>query len=179
MTITDDATGRAVADGMAEAGYGADAIAVMLLDRAPAAPDPALAREIDEPAMLALAGRLTGDDDGIPPADREAVVAGHALVRAALPGTRTFAGVWDGEEVGATTLFLGDGVGQIEAVGTLPAHRGHGVGAAMIDLAGREALAAGCDLVFLLCSVVDGPFALYARLGYRAAGRCWTFNRQA
>lgn len=48
----------------------------------------------------------------------------------------------------------------------------------MVALASREALAAGCDLVFVVCSLATGPVALYSGLGFRVAGRFWTFNRQ-
>ncbi len=66
-----------------------------------------------------------------------------------------------------------------ELVNTLAEHRGHGLAAATVSLAAREALAAGCDMVFIVCAAADGPVALYARLGFRAAGRFWSFTRPA
>jgi GNAT superfamily N-acetyltransferase len=177
--VTDDATGRALADGMRHAGYSVGPLAVMLLDREPPEPEPGVAREIDEAQMRALEATLVAEDPDIPAIDRPVVLAGHAHVRGAAPGTRRFAGFRDGAGVCQTTLYAHDGVGQPEDVATRPAHRGHGIAAATVSLATREAVAAGCEQVFILCNVSDGPFPLYARLGFRAAGRFWTFNRQA
>lgn len=176
--VTDDATGIALADGMRAAGYRATPLMVMLLDAEPPAPPRGMAHEIDEAAMRALEQRLVLDSTQIPEHDRPVVLEGHAHIRATVPGTRAFAGVRDGRDVCQTTLFAHDGVGQPEDVETATAHRGHGIAAATVSLAAREALAAGCDLVFILCSAESGPFALYAGLGFRAAGRFWTFNRQ-
>jgi predicted GNAT family acetyltransferase len=177
-TITDDATGRALEPGMRSAGYSVEPLAVMLLDREPPEPEPGVAREIDEAQLRALVATLDAATSERPEDDRAAVAAGHAHLRASIPGTRRFAGFRDGVAVAETTLYAHDGVGQPESVGTHPDHRGHGVAAATVSLATREALASGSELVFILCNVNDGPFPLYARLGFRAAGRYWTFNRQ-
>jgi hypothetical protein len=164
---------------MRRAGYNAVPLMVMLLDREAPEPAPGLAHEIDEPAMRALEERLVAANTDIPEADRPVVVEGHAHIRAAVPGTRMFAGRAGGEDVCQTTLFCHDGVGQPEDVETLAAHRGRGLAGATVALATREAVAAGADLVFILCSADTGPFPLYAAIGYRAAGRAWTFTRQA
>ncbi|MCW2989872.1 MAG: family N-acetyltransferase [Solirubrobacterales bacterium] len=177
--VTDDATGRRLAADMRKAGYGVGVVGVLLLDREPPEPAPGLVREIDEPAMRALETRLVAENPDIPALDRTVVVDGHAHMRSAVPGTRTFAGLRDGEDVCQTTLYARDGVGQPEDVETLTAHRGRGIAAATVSHATREALASGCDLVFILCHLDEGPVALYAGLGYRAAGRFWTFTRQA
>jgi GNAT superfamily N-acetyltransferase len=176
--VTDDATGRRIADGMRAAGYGAGPLAVMLLDREPPVVPESLAREIDEPAMRALEERIVAHDDEIPPHDKQIVIEGHAHMRATIPGTRMFAGVDGGEDVCRTFLYTDGRTGQPEDVETLPAHRGKGLAAATVSLAAREALAAGCDLVFILANAANGPVALYSELGFRVSGRFWTFNRQ-
>lgn len=176
--VTDDATGRRIADDMRSAGFSATSLGVLLLDREPPGPDPARpAREITEEEHRALEARLHAAEPRIPVADRPIVLEGHAHMRATIPGTRSFAGLAGDEPVCQTTLFCHGGVGQPEDVGTLPEHRGKGVAAAAVSLATREALVAGSDLVFILCSLSDGPLALYSQLGFRAAGRFWTFNR--
>ncbi|MFL5846302.1 MAG: hypothetical protein ACJ762_16570 [Solirubrobacteraceae bacterium] len=177
VVVEHDATGRGLIDGMRGAGYDAIALMVMALDEEPPVPAPGAAREISEPEMRALEARVVGEGD-IPAADRPVVLAGHAHMRETIPGTRCFAGVLDGEDVCHTTLYLHDGTGQPEDVETLAAARGRGVAAAAVSLASREALAAGSDLVFILCHAYDGPYPLYAQLGFRATGRFWTFTRQ-
>jgi GNAT superfamily N-acetyltransferase len=178
--VTDDATGRRIADDMRAAGYGAGPLAVMLLDREPPEPPAGLAHEIDEPAMRALEERIVAQDDAIPPHDKQIVIEGHAHMRAARAGgyrVRMFAGVDGGEDVCRTFLYTDGRTGQPEDVETLPAHRGKGLAAATVSLAAREALAAGCDLVFILANAANGPVALYSELGFRVSGRFWTFNR--
>ena len=177
--ITDDATGRAVAEGMRAANYGVGPLAVMLLDREPPQPPPGAAHEIDERAMRALETRIVESDPQAPDHDRRVVIEGHAHMRATIPGTRCFAGVDEGVDVCRTFLYTDGATGQPEDVETLAAHRGKGIAAATVSLAAREALDAGCDLVFIVCDAATGPVALYADLGFRAAGRFWTFNRQA
>ena len=59
----------------------------------------------------------------------------------------------------------------MEAVATLPAHRGRGYASAVVLRAVEEALAAGHDLVFLTADDDDWPKELYARLGFEQIGR--------
>lgn len=173
--VTDDATGRRIADDMRSAGFSATPLGVMLLDREP--PDAGPAVEITEEEHRVLEERIHAAGSHIPVADRPIVLAAHAHMRTTIPGTRSFAGLAGDEWVCQTTLFCHSGVGQPEDVATMPHHRGKGIAAATVSLATREALAAGSDLVFILCNLSTGPFALYSELGYRAAGRFWTFNR--
>lgn len=175
--VTDDATGRGLAEGMAAAGYAAVALAVMLLDRDPPAPQPGVAREVGEAEMRAIEARLVAANDSIPDIDREVVIAGHAHLRGAVPGTRMFtAGDRDDAML---TLYARDGIAQPEDIEVDRAARGRGLASAMIALACAEARAAGAEDVFVLCHAHDGPFPLYAELGFRAAGRFWSFTRSA
>lgn len=180
VIITDDATGRAVADGMRDAGYSVGPVAVMVLDHEPPLPAAGVAREIDEAEMRALEEQLVLENTDIAEIDRPVIIEGHAHVRAAMGGrVRMFAGFCDGVAVCQTTLYAHDGVGQPEDVETQAVHRGKGIAAATVSLATHDALVSGCDLVFILCNVATGPFPLYAELGFRAAGRFWTFNRMS
>lgn len=177
--VTDDATGRAVAEGMRAAGYAVGPLAVMLLDRDPPAPRPGAAHEIGREAARALQTRIADADPSLPEHDRSVVVEGRAHMRATIPGSRSFAGVDDDVDVCSVTLYTDGATAQPEDVETLTSHRSRGLAASTVSLAVREARAAGCDLVFIVCNAATGPFPLYARLGFRAAGRFWTFNRPA
>jgi GNAT superfamily N-acetyltransferase len=177
VTVADDATGRGLVDDFRAAGWQVSPTLVMLLDREPPAPPPGVAREVDEPTMRALEELIVRDDPAFPAHDEPVVLAGHIHMRAAIPGTRTFAGAHDGVDACQTTLYAVGRTGQPESVGTLSAHEGHGLASATVALATREALAAGCDLVFILCHADTGPVPLYARVGFRAAGRFWAFTR--
>lgn len=179
-TVEDDATGRRLADELAgDERWRAMALLVMVLDREPPEPAAGVAREVGEEAFAPLSARIVGADRQLPAADRPAVIAGDAHIRTAVPGTRRFVGARDGVDACVTTLYTDGSTGQPEDVGTLAAHRGHGLAAATVSLAAREALAAGCELVFIVCDARSGPVGLYAGLGFRALGRYWTFTRPA
>ena len=59
----------------------------------------------------------------------------------------------------------------MEAVATLPAHRGRGYASAVVQHAVGEALAAGHDLIFLTALADDWPKELHARLGFEEVGQ--------
>jgi GNAT superfamily N-acetyltransferase len=72
-------------------------------------------------------------------------------------------------------LLSGDGVGQIDQVCTLSAHRNRGYARAAVLAALDAATAAGLDPVFLLTDAADWPQHLYRRLGFEPAGTQWEF----
>lgn len=65
----------------------------------------------------------------------------------------------------------------IDAVETLPDHRGRGHGNALIAQALALAGAAGCDLVTL--EAADRPSRWYARHGFTAVAKAWTASSVA
>lgn len=73
------------------------------------------------------------------------------------------------------TAVCPNGLGLIENLFTLPAHRGRGLMSGFIVEAARRLKAAGCDAVFLDAHANDTPKLLYARLGFRpvAVARTW------
>lgn len=79
--------------------------------------------------------------------------------------------------VSAAELYSDGRIAQVEDVSTLPDHRGHGYASAVVLRAVEEALSAGHDLVFLTAADDDWPKELYARLGFDAVGRTWSFLR--
>jgi GNAT superfamily N-acetyltransferase len=84
----------------------------------------------------------------------------------------------DGAPVAAADLYSDGRIAQVEAVATLPAHRGHGYASAVVLRAVEEALSAGHDLVFLTADADDWPKELYVRLGFEEVGRTWSFLRR-
>jgi len=74
-----------------------------------------------------------------------------------------------GVPVGAGSLFRAAGQGWITNVGTVPDARGRGVGAAVTGACLRLAAERGDPSAWLAASAMGAP--LYARLGFRAAGR--------
>jgi predicted GNAT family acetyltransferase len=178
--VGDDATGRRLADDIAKLeGWTAAPVLVMVLEREPAEPPAGITREIDHDAMIALEALLVDEYDDIPQDDKAVVVAGRAHVTAAVPGTRYFTATADGTDVSTVYLYTDGRTGQLEDVGTLEAHRGRGLAAATVNAAAREAIAAGCDMTFLVCHAGTGPVPVYADLGFRPVGRYWAFTRRA
>jgi GNAT superfamily N-acetyltransferase len=174
--VEDDLTGQRLAGDLRGArGWNVGPVGVMVLLGNLPEPAPDVAREASEEDFRALDVAITAAGD-TPPDDHEVVVAGHARLREAT-GARRFIGRRDGVDACRTTLFTDGTTGQPEAVETLPDHRGHGLAAATVTQAGRAALDSGCDFVFLVCDLNDGPVQLYASLGFVVIGRYWTFTR--
>lgn len=90
---------------------------------------------------------------------------------------RAFAHREGGMPVSWCELYSDGQTGQVEDVATLRAHRGRGYASSVVATAARTSLAAGHGLTFLTVDELDGPRALYARLGFRAAGREHVFFR--
>jgi GNAT superfamily N-acetyltransferase len=87
-------------------------------------------------------------------------------------GARDF-GSPPGEGFGCCRLLARDGIGQVDQVCTLAAHRNRGHARAAV-LAALDS-AAGLDPVFLLTNAADWPQHLYRRLGFEPAGVEWEF----
>jgi GNAT superfamily N-acetyltransferase len=88
---------------------------------------------------------------------------------------RDFAVIEGGEAVSFAFLFSRGGVGQIEDVATLEAHRGRGLSRAVVYRALQESLAAGNDLTFLVADALDWPKDFYSKLGFELVGNHYFF----
>jgi ribosomal protein S18 acetylase RimI-like enzyme len=100
---------------------------------------------------------------------RQLIELKAVTVRAA--PTRFFAAFADGEVASYCDLYSLGGVGQIEAVLTLPEHRGKGLASAVVLAALDASRDAGNDLTFLVADADDWPKELYAKLGFETVGR--------
>jgi GNAT superfamily N-acetyltransferase len=72
-------------------------------------------------------------------------------------------------------LYTGDGLGQVDEVGTIERRRGRGHASAAVLAAADTAAAEGCDPIFLLTDAADWPQQLYARLGFSPIGQLYEF----
>jgi ribosomal protein S18 acetylase RimI-like enzyme len=100
----------------------------------------------------------------------EQILAISALTEQAV-SVRAFATFDEGRATSWCELYSNGHTAQIESVSTLRAYRGQGLASALVATAGRAALDAGHDFVFLLVDEDEGPVELYRRLGFEAVGR--------
>jgi ribosomal protein S18 acetylase RimI-like enzyme len=91
---------------------------------------------------------------------------------------RHFAVFEEGEPASWGGTCAEGGVGQVEAVSTVPAFRGRGHASAVDLAAAAAARRAGADLVFLCADASDRPADLYRRLGFDELGRYPRFTRE-
>jgi predicted GNAT family N-acyltransferase len=70
--------------------------------------------------------------------------------------------------VGTCRLLLDDGVARLGRMAVEPASRGHGLGAALLEAAEREARIAGASQILLAAQAAAEP--LYARGGFDPRG---------
>jgi ribosomal protein S18 acetylase RimI-like enzyme len=75
----------------------------------------------------------------------------------------------------ACRLYTGDGLAQVDEVGTLERRRGRGHATAAVLAAVDAAVAEECDPIFLLTDAADWPQHLYERLGFSPIGQLYEF----
>jgi GNAT superfamily N-acetyltransferase len=123
--------------------------------------------------VQAIAGLLT--QLGYP-SDADAVE--ERLDRLRIVGDRVFVAELDDRVVGLAHLQVTPAIERDRPAGKLgalivdEAHRGHGVGRALVEAVEREARLRGCELVFLTTSDRrDDAHAFYERVGFEQTGR--------
>jgi ribosomal protein S18 acetylase RimI-like enzyme len=72
-------------------------------------------------------------------------------------------------------LYIHDGLGQVDEVGTLEARRRRGHARAAVAAAADAASADGCEQVFMVTDAADWPQELYRRLGFDEIGATYEF----
>lgn len=143
---------------------------------APSADAASPAIEVDPRELGPVAHAFAAEEPwGRSPEARRQVVAGDSLTAAAV-SERAFAVRANGSVVAYCRLYSGDGVGQIENVTTLAAHRRRGYARALVSLALRESLGVN-SLTFLVAEGADWPRHFYARMGFDDVGGHCEFNR--
>lgn len=70
----------------------------------------------------------------------------------------------------ACCLLSGDGIGQVEDVGTLPAARGQGLAQAVVLAAATASQESGHRVTFLSADADDWPRLMYEKVGFEAGG---------
>jgi ribosomal protein S18 acetylase RimI-like enzyme len=83
---------------------------------------------------------------------------------------RFFAVIVDGEIVSYADLYQDGPEAQVEDIGTLPEHRGHGYARAVTLAAIAAARERGAEFVFLVADHEDWPKELYRKLGFDELG---------
>ncbi len=73
--------------------------------------------------------------------------------------------------------LAGEGIGQVEDVGTLPAARERGLGRAVTLAAAEASAAEGNELTYLGALADDWPRLMYAKLGFEEVGESFIFRR--
>jgi ribosomal protein S18 acetylase RimI-like enzyme len=139
------------------------------------APDRSLVHEVDAAALRDVrAQQIQGYEWGADPEVVEQLYAAKTYLAEAVDA-RFFAVVLDGQPVSWTDLYLANGTAQIEDVGTLEEHRGHGYASAVVLHAADVARRAGADFVFLVADDHDWPKELYRKLGFDGLGRVYEY----
>jgi len=156
----------------------------VMVHRGPAPADDTLgaAVEVDPQELAAAAHAFAAEEPwGRSPEARRQVVAGDRLTGRVVE-ERAFAvapaSASGGDEpiVAYCRLYSRDGVGQVENVTTLAAHRRRGYARSLVSLALRESLSAN-ELTFLVAEGADWPRHFYARMGFVDVGGYCEFNR--
>jgi hypothetical protein len=151
----------------------------LMVHRGPVPPPESVGVAVEvDPARLEAAAHAYAAEEpwGRSPEARRQVVAGDSLTRQAVDSERAFAVVVGSSVVAYCRLYSRDGVGQIENVTTLAAHRRRGYARGLVSLALRASLPAH-HLTFLVAEGADWPRHFYARLGFDDVGGYCEFTR--
>jgi ribosomal protein S18 acetylase RimI-like enzyme len=100
-----------------------------------------------------------------------------AAAREEALGTRAFVGYLDGEPAGYATLRVDDDVAVVEALGTAPAFRMHGLGMTMTGEMVNRGRWAGCGVVGLTTDAFGVAKAMYEKCGFVVVGEIRSFFR--
>lgn len=91
------------------------------------------------------------------------------------PDFTAYVGYIDGQPIATSASLVSDRVAGVYNVGTLPEHRGRGIGEAMTCHAVREGVARGAIIAALQSSEMGRP--VYERIGFRVVSPYRTFHR--
>jgi ribosomal protein S18 acetylase RimI-like enzyme len=167
----DERTAEPLARDFERLGWRVDRHLFMVQRRPPERSGPVeLVRELDPEALRPARRRLI---EHFPWATSEVLDELHRNKRliAERVDTRFLGIAVDGEVVAYADVYIEAPNAQIEDVGTLEKHRGHGYASAVVLYGVEAARSAGADFVFLVADAHDWPQHLYRRLGFDPIGR--------
>ena len=95
-----------------------------------------------------------------------------------IAGDRWFVADHEGEPASACRLLAGDGIGQVEDVGTLERARQRGLARSVTLAAARASLADGNAVTFLGALADDWPRLMYGKLGFEPLRESVVFRRR-
>jgi len=168
--VPDPELGERVVPYFKERGWRINRVVVMAQLREPERTgDLSLVTEVEEPALRAARHQVVTGQPWASPEIMAQLFAGKELIGRRVQA-RFFAVVVDGEVVSYTDLYQDGTEAQVEDVGTLHEHRGHGYASAVVLAAIAEARKHGAEFVFLVADYEDWPKELYRRLGFDELG---------
>jgi ribosomal protein S18 acetylase RimI-like enzyme len=175
LVVQDQEQGARLAPELSRRGWNVYRLLVMVRDRSPERRvEPGVGGEVDRATgARALAAFRREQPFGW---QEEAVqqLAGMDDRYSRAAHVRDFAAPLD-EPAAACRLYIGEGLAQIDEVGTLERRRRRGFASAAVTAAADAAVSAGCDPVFLLTDASDWPRHLYSRLGFSPVGELYEF----
>ncbi len=177
--VRDDGQGHRLAQQFLELGWAAERLLIMAQTREPERRPEVLVRETDFAGARSVIAESFGRRIDVDSDEAGAQVVGFREVLERVAGARFFVADVDGRPASVCESYALDSVAQIESVNTLEEFRGRGLASAVVLAAARSARGLGCDLVFLVADDDDWPKQLYARLGFDAVSRFWSFLRPA
>lgn len=177
--VDDVEEGTRLLPGLVGLGYEAERLVTMVRRRGPDRPSSVDADEVDLAAVQPFLVLVNHEaNPKIHPSDAE-MLARFRSVLVQRANARFFARRHRKRVVSVAELYVLDGVAQVEAVYTLEAFRGRGLGRAVVLAAVRAAHDAGCDLAFLNADDEDWPKEMYGKLGFDELRRSWSFTKPA
>jgi ribosomal protein S18 acetylase RimI-like enzyme len=175
LVMHDEGLGARLAPDLAAAGWNVFRVLIMVRRRPPdRPPEPGAGMEVShELGAATLAAFRREQPFG---GQREAVrqLAEMDARYNRVVGARDFASPPD-DPACACRLYMHDGLGQVDEVGTLEARRRRGHARAAVAAAADAATADGCDEVFMVTDAADWPQELYRRLGFDEIGATYEF----
>jgi GNAT superfamily N-acetyltransferase len=179
VVVPDEATAEPLRAGFAALGWDCDRLLFMVLRGTPrhrpgAPPVEEVERvevaELQRDLFMAEAEPMGGADVA-----RAVLLREERIMRGSR--IRRF-GVRAGGRLAASCAIVErDGIVEVDAVNTLPAHRGRGLGRAAVVEAVRVARGGHPDVVFLGAYRDDWPHRWYQRLGFEPVGMLMRFRR--
>lgn len=133
-------------------------------------------REVPPPDAV-VPRRESIREDGFDEATLAAIEVADAAVAHAAAERAFLSHASDGTVAALAKLYTDGSVGQIEDVHTRAAHRRQGHAETVVLAAVAASRAAGHAVTFLWADEDDSPRELYAKLGFRVAGRRWRMRR--